>query len=100
MRSCEHNRDAPFGLEACGQSVLGSDRLGQEDRRQIASVAGNVQLQVLQGMLRQASQVCVNLLMHRMSNHALRVLPRSHSVQLKDLENMQYFENVIGNIQC
>ena len=95
-----HSTDVPFVLEACGQSVLGSDHLRQEDRRQIASVAGNVQLQVLQGMLRQASQVCVNLLMQWMSDHAMRVLPRSHSVQLKDLGNMQYFENAIGNIHC
>ncbi len=96
----ECNTDAPFVLEACGQSVLGSDHLRQEDRRRLASVAGNVQLKVLQGMLRQASQVCVNLLMHWMSDHAMRVSPRSHSVQLKDLGNMQCFEDMTGNIHC
>ncbi len=26
MRTCEHVRDVPFMLEACGQSVLGSDQ--------------------------------------------------------------------------
>ncbi len=55
MGTYEHNTDAPFVSKACGQSVLGSDNLQQEDRRHIASVIGNVQLQVLQGMLRQAS---------------------------------------------
>lgn len=73
--------DAPFMLEAYGQSVLGSDHLQPKDRRRLASVAGNVQLMVLQGMLRQVSQDYVNLLMHWMSDHAMGVLPRSHSVQ-------------------
>ncbi len=96
----ESNTDGPFMEKAinCGQSVLGSDQLRQEYRRQIASVAGHVQLKVLQGMLRHASKSVSAMLMHWMSDHAMWVSPRSHSVQLKDFANMQYFKNMTGNI--
>lgn len=49
VRTCQLVRDVPFVLEACGQSVLGTDQLQQEDRRQLASVAGNVQLKGFAG---------------------------------------------------
>ena len=50
-------------------------------KRQIASVVENVQVHLLQGMLRQASQVCVILLMCWISGHGMGFTPCIYSVQ-------------------